>query len=83
VRTVPVAVSRRAGRERAGERARRGVLSVSKIYSVVIVLLLVLVLVLVQYTRYMYINDPLTATKANTHTHTDRALQHASAPERA
>ena len=39
----------------------------------------------------MYINDPLTATKANTHTvtHTvtDRALhmalQHASAPERA
>ena len=31
----------------------------------------------------MYINDPLTATKANTHTHTDKALQHASAPERA
>ena len=36
-----------------------------------------------KYTRYMYINDPLTATKANTRTHTDRALQHASAPERA
>ena len=35
------------------------------------------------HTRYMYINDPLTATKANTRTHTDRALQHASAPERA
>ena len=34
-----------------------------------------------KYTRYMYINDPLTATKANTHTHTDKALQHASAPE--
>ena len=31
----------------------------------------------------MYNNDPLTATKANTRTHTDRALQHASAPERA
>ena len=31
----------------------------------------------------MYINDPLTATKANTHTHTDRTLHHASAPERA
>ena len=32
----------------------------------------------------MYINDSLTATKAHTHTtHTDRTLQHASAPERA
>ena len=34
-----------------------------------------------EYTRYMHINDPLTATKTNTHKHTDKALQHASAPE--
>ena len=33
-----------------------------------------------EYTRYMYIDDPLTATKANTHTHTDWIY---STPERA
>ena len=72
----PPAAAARAGSSKPGHADDSHILRKEDLKEAVLTYLL-------KYTRYMYINDPLTATKANTHTHTDKALQHASALERA